>query len=49
MTPGIEIQLIAVLVSMACALPGCFLVLRKMSMMSDAITHTVLLDRKSVV
>ncbi len=43
MTPGIEIQLIAVLVSMACALPGCFLVLRKMSMMSDAITHTVLL------
>ena len=43
MTPGMEIQLIAVFISMACALPGCFLVLRTMSMMSDAITHTVLL------
>ncbi|MGE9268569.1 MAG: metal ABC transporter permease [Verrucomicrobiales bacterium] len=26
----------------ACALPGCFLVLRKMSMMGDAISHAVL-------
>lgn len=43
MTASIEIQLIAVLISMACALPGVFLVLRKMSMMSDSITHTILL------
>lgn len=33
---------IAVLCSCACALPGCFLVLRKMSMMGDAISHAVL-------
>lgn len=43
MMPSIEIQLIAVLISVACALPGVFLVLRKMSMMSDSITHTILL------
>lgn len=43
MTPGMEIQLIAVFVSMACALPGCFLVLRQMAMMTDSITHTILL------
>lgn len=40
---GLEIQLIAVIVSVACALPGTFLILRKMSMMSDSITHTILL------
>jgi len=28
--------------ALACALPGCFLVLRKMSMMGDAISHAVL-------
>jgi len=28
--------------AVACALPGCFLVLRKMSMMGDAISHAVL-------
>jgi manganese/zinc/iron transport system permease protein len=39
----IEIQLIASLVAVACALPGVFLVLRQMAMMSDAISHTVLL------
>jgi manganese/zinc/iron transport system permease protein len=39
----IELQLIASVVAVACALPGVFLVLRRMSMMSDAITHTVLL------
>lgn len=39
----IEIQLIAVVVAIACALPGVFLVLRGMAMMSDAISHTVLL------
>jgi manganese/zinc/iron transport system permease protein len=38
-----EIQLIAAVVAMACALPGVFLVLRRMAMMSDAISHTVLL------
>ncbi|WP_020611196.1 metal ABC transporter permease [Sediminispirochaeta bajacaliforniensis] len=37
-----EIILIAVLVSVACAIPGVFLVLRKMSLMSDAISHAVL-------
>ena len=38
-----EIQLIAVFISLACAIPGTFLVLRRMSMMSDSITHTILL------
>jgi manganese/zinc/iron transport system permease protein len=39
----IEIQLIGIVVAAACALPGVFLVLRGMAMMSDAISHTVLL------
>lgn len=39
----IEIQLIALITAVACALPGVFLVLRRMAMMSDAISHTVLL------
>lgn len=43
MAPQIEIQIIAVLVAAACALPGTFLVLRKMAMVSDSITHTILL------
>lgn len=43
MTPQIEIQIIAIIVAVACALPGNFLVLRKMSMMCDSITHTILL------
>lgn len=43
MSPQFEIQLIAVIVAVTCALPGVFLVLRKMSMMSDSITHTILL------
>lgn len=43
MSAGFEIQLIAIVVAIACSLPGVFLVLRKMSMMSDAITHTILL------
>lgn len=41
--PQIEIQLIAVVAAAACALPGVFLVLRRMAMMSDAISHTALL------
>lgn len=38
----IEIQLIASLVAMACAIPGVFLVLRKMALISDAISHSIL-------
>jgi manganese/zinc/iron transport system permease protein len=34
--------LIAILVSLACALPGIFLVLRGVALMSDAISHAVL-------
>ncbi|MDY5731480.1 MAG: metal ABC transporter permease [Eubacteriales bacterium] len=41
--PDIEIQLIAVLTAAACALCGSFLFLRKMNMMADSITHTILL------
>lgn len=43
MSPQLEVQLIAVLVAAACAIPGVFLVLRRMAMLSDAISHTVLL------
>ena len=39
----IEIQLLAVVVSVACALPGVFLVLRRMALLSDAISHSILL------
>ncbi len=39
----LEIQLIAIVVAVACALPGVFLVLRRMAMMSDAISHAILL------
>ncbi|WP_028889992.1 metal ABC transporter permease [Tenacibaculum ovolyticum] len=38
----IEIQLIASLVAVACAIPGVFLVLRKMALISDAISHSIL-------
>ena len=37
-----EIQLVAAVVAVACALPGTFLVLRRMAMMSDAISHAIL-------
>jgi len=40
--PQIEIQIVAVVVSVACALPGVFLILRRMAMMSDAISHAIL-------
>lgn len=43
MRPELEIQLIAVVVAVACALPGVFLVLRRMALMSDAISHSILL------
>jgi len=38
----IEIQLIASIVAIACAIPGTFLVLRKMALISDAISHSIL-------
>lgn len=38
----LEIQLIASLVAIACAIPGVFLVLRKMALISDAISHAIL-------
>lgn len=38
----LEIQLIASLVAIACAIPGTFLVLRRMAMISDAISHSIL-------
>jgi manganese/zinc/iron transport system permease protein len=40
--PQIEIQLIAAIVAIACAIPGVFLVLRKMALISDAISHSIL-------
>ncbi len=42
MSASIEIQLIAVTVAVACALPGVYLVLRQLAMMSDAISHAIL-------
>lgn len=36
------IVLTGILSAVACAIPGCFLVLRRMSMMGDAISHAVL-------
>jgi manganese/zinc/iron transport system permease protein len=39
----LEIQAIAVVTAAACALPGTFLVLRRMAMASDAIGHSILL------
>jgi manganese/zinc/iron transport system permease protein len=43
MVPEQEIQWIAALTAAACALPGVFLVLRRMALMSDAISHAILL------
>lgn len=43
MNLSMEIQLTAILVSSACSLLGVFLVLKSMAMVSDAITHTILL------
>ena len=41
-SPQLEIQLIAAVVAIACAIPGVFLVLRKMALISDAISHSIL-------
>lgn len=38
-----EILIIAIMTAITCAIPGVFLVLRRMSMLADAITHTVFL------
>ena len=39
-----EVQLVTLLlISIACAAVGCFLVLRKMAMMTNAISHTILI------
>ena len=42
MSPDLEILLIAVVTAVAAALPGTFLVLRRMAMVSDAISHSIL-------
>jgi len=39
---GLEILLIAVVTAVAAALPGTFLVLRRLAMVSDAISHAIL-------
>jgi manganese/zinc/iron transport system permease protein len=41
--PEFEILVITMVVAVACALPGVFLVLRRMALMSDAISHSILL------
>lgn len=43
MSSFLIIHLIAIVISISCSLLGVFLVLKKMSMLTDAITHTVLL------
>lgn len=40
---GLDILLIAIIIAISSSLIGVFLVIRKMSMMTDAISHTVLL------
>ncbi len=42
MTSGVAIALVAVAAGLACALAGVFLVLRRMAMMADAISHSIL-------
>ena len=39
----VDVLLVALVVAAACAIPGAFLILRGLAMMSDAISHTVLL------
>lgn len=39
----LEITMVAIMVALSCALPGVFLVLNGQAMISDGITHTVLL------
>lgn len=42
MSVQMEIQIIAIVVALACSTLGAFLILRKMAMMADAIGHTIL-------
>ena len=42
MSSEIVIMLTAVLVAIACAVPGVFLILRRLSMVADAISHAIL-------
>ena len=42
MNGHLDIQLIAIVTAVACSLPGVFLVLRRMTLMSDAISHAIL-------
>ena len=42
MSADLEILLIAVVTSVACALPGTYLVLRRLALVSDAISHAIL-------
>ena len=42
MSPDLEIQLIAVVTAVAAAVPGTYLVLRRMALVSDAISHAIL-------
>ncbi len=39
----LDVQLVAAVTAVACAIPGVFLVLRRLSLVSDAISHAVLL------
>ncbi|MBO9363117.1 MAG: metal ABC transporter permease, partial [Thermoflexus sp.] len=43
LAPQVEIMLVAALAGAACALPGAFLLLRRMVLIGDAISHSVLL------
>lgn len=43
MTPALELQVVAVVAAVACALPGGFLLLRRQALLSDAMSHSVLL------
>lgn len=43
MRPELEILLIACIVSTACVIPGVFLILRRVALMSDAISHSILM------
>lgn len=42
LAPQVEIMLVATLAGAACALPGAFLVLRRMALVGDAISHAIL-------
>lgn len=43
MSSYMEIQIIAVVIAVACSIPGCLLVIKQMAMLADSISHTILL------